>query len=251
MVSSAFVRSSYQRVVSILLLVSSHWQRTDADGGCAPCQPALVTDPAAQQSRVRRFRARFLVDPSRRSSLVAAAAPADGSLTWRQSVTAWAERHVGAIWFPWVLASIGFVDYFTLGAAGFILTPMLTIGMLASSPRRALLLIALLSAGCFAGSLAFSQLVGWLGVAERLAGTPQLQAARDLLLRHGVLAGALNTIFPLPTIPLLVATQAIEGPVMLILLSMAAGRLLRWGIMWTTIQGSRAAVRSFDAKDSK
>ena len=239
---AGFLRSSYQRAVNILLLLSSQWNAAAADSGRAPCQPVLAAD--AQ----RRFRARVLVDdplPGGSSLVAATATPAESASSWRQAVTSWAERHVGAAWFPWVLAAVGFADYFMLGAIGFILTPMLTIGMLASSPRRALLLIALLSAGCFAGSLAFSQCVGQLGVAERLAGTPQLQAARDLLLRHGVLAGALNTIFPLPTIPLIVATHAVEGQVLLILLAMAAGRLLRWSVMFATIQSSKAAVRSF------
>ena len=175
--------------------------------------------------------------------------PAHG---WRNALTSWGKKHVTAVWFPWALTSIGFIDYFTFGAVGFILTPLLTIALLASSPRRAALLIGLLSAGCFTGSLAFSQLVGWLGVSARLAGSPQLEAARGLLQRHGVLAGAMNTILPLPTIPLIVAAHALEAHIFLILLSMALGRLVRWSAMYATLYSGRRAMRSMgDAEAPK
>lgn len=164
---------------------------------------------------------------------------------WRSSVSEWAKKHVTTIWFPWLLALIGFLDYFLFGTLGFVLTPLLTVGLLASSPRHAILLIAWLSAGCFAGSLAFSQLVDWLDVSDRLQDSQQLVFARGLLERHGILAGAVNTVFPLPTIPLIVAAHALQVRVSLILISMSVGRLVRWGIMFITIHSSKTAARSF------
>ncbi|KAL1521889.1 hypothetical protein AB1Y20_021540 [Prymnesium parvum] len=163
---------------------------------------------------------------------------------WARKTVSWAEKHVNAKWFPWFLALVGFVDYFSFGAMGVIITPLLTIGLIASTPRRGWLLIGLLSAGCFAGSFAFSQLVEWLEVSRRLEGSTQLSVARDLLERHGILAGALNTIFPLPTIPLIVAAHALKVQIPLILLAMAFGRFVRWSTMFATIHSSKAVARS-------
>ena len=75
------------------------------------------------------------------------------------------------------------------------------------------------------------------------AGTQQLVYARQLLESHGMLAGVINTIFPLPTIPLIVAANALEVNVPGILLSMAVGRLLRWSTMYAIILSGRSVYR--------
>jgi len=179
---------------------------------------------------------------SRPVSLVAGAPGTD----WRSSVTQWAGRHAEASWFPWALAAIGFLDPFTL--CGFLLTPLLSLALMASDLCRALLLCTASSMGCLAGNYVFTLFIGRLGVSSKLTDTPQLAAARELLQRHGIIAGLFNTLFPLPTTPLIVAAQAADANVAGIILTMALGRSVRYAVLAATILSSRSLYRSVSSQ---
>ena len=156
----------------------------------------------------------------------------------------WAESHVQDDWFPWLLACIGFLDPFTM--CGFLLTPLLTLALVASSARRAVLLCAAASGGCLAGNYAFTLSIGTFGVAAKLARSPQwsgaVDACRDKLEAHGTLAGLLNTLLPFPTIPLLIAAQVVGANVRGILLTMALGRSIRYTVLAVAILGGREGL---------
>lgn len=159
-------------------------------------------------------------------------------------VLRWGERHANAPWFPWVLCLIGFLDPFTLSGA--LITPLLTLALLVSSLPSAIVLCAATSLGCWAGNFVFCALIGKLGVAAKLASSPQLALARDLLQKHGPLAAVLNTLFPaMPTIPLMVAAHALDpSRVPLILLALALGRGLRYASLVVATRATRHAATS-------
>jgi membrane protein YqaA with SNARE-associated domain len=164
-------------------------------------------------------------------------------------VVGWAERNANAAWFPWVLATIAFVDYFTLGMIGFVLTPLLTLALVATQDvRRAAALCLIADGGCWAGAFVFSRVLGRLNIATRLAGSPQLDVARRLLQRHGVLAGLMNTLLPLPTIPLIVAAQAVDANVEGILLTQAIGRAVRYVSIAVAIFSGRSVYKTVGSR---
>jgi membrane protein YqaA with SNARE-associated domain len=105
----------------------------------------------------------------------------------------------------------------------------------------AFVLCASVWAGCLAGNLAFVALIGRLGWAAKLADSPHLAVARDLLQRHGPIAGVMNTILPLPTVPLMVAAHVLKADETLIVLALAAGRAVRYVVLCSTILGGRSA----------
>ena len=146
---------------------------------------------------------------------------------------------VNTAWFPWVLAAIGFMDYFTF--CGVVLTPLLTLGLVAAtSLSRMVLLCTTASCGFLAGSFAFAFALDWLGLHGKLADSAQLAMARSLLQRHGLLAGLFNTLLPLPTMPLIVAARAVDANVPAILMSMAAGRTARYVALVGAVCSSRS-----------
>lgn len=158
-------------------------------------------------------------------------------------VTAWAEQHAAANWFPWMLALIGFGDYFVL--CGFLLTPLLTLALMAApGVQQMSVLCAFASAGCLAGSFAFSILMSRLGLTDKAAGSPQLAVAHTLLKRHGALAGVMNTLLPLPTIPLIIAAHAVGANVPWMLIAMAVGRAARYIALTFAILSSRKVARA-------
>ena len=57
------------------------------------------------------------------------------------------------------------------------------------------------------------------------------------------MAGVVNTILPLPTVPLMVAAHALQADVTLIVLALAAGRAVRYVGLTTTIFASRSAYK--------
>ena len=82
-----------------------------------------------------------------------------------------------------------------------------------------------------------------MGLAAKFAGSPHLATAGELLQRHGPIAGVMNTILPLPTVPLMVAAHAVEADVTLIVLALAAGRAVRYVVLTSTIFGGRSAYK--------
>ena len=156
-------------------------------------------------------------------------------------VTTWGERHATAAWYPWALGLIGFLDPFTL--CGFLITPLLTLALLAADLSRALVLCTAVSVGCLAGNACFCALIGRLGIAAKLANSPQLATARLLLQRHGLLAAVMNTVLPAPTIPLMVAAHVLDPTnVPAIILALALGRAIRYVLLVSTVFGSRRAA---------
>lgn len=156
-------------------------------------------------------------------------------------VSKWGERHAVAAWYPWALALIGFLDPFTL--CGFLITPLLTLALLAADLSRALVLCTAVSAGCLAGNACFCALIGRLGIATKLAASPQLATARSLLQRHGLLAAVMNTVLPAPTIPIMVAAHVLDpARVPAIILALALGRGIRYVLLVSTVFGSRKAA---------
>jgi len=146
---------------------------------------------------------------------------------------------VNTWWFPWALAAIGFMDYFTF--CGVVLSPLLTLGFMAApGHRRVVWLCTATSCGALAGSFAFANALDSLGLSGKLAGSEQLATARDLLQRHGLLAGLFNTLLPLPTIPLIVAARLVDANVPLMLLTMAAGRAVRYAAMFIAVSSGRS-----------
>lgn len=74
----------------------------------------------------------------------------------------------------------------------------------------------------------------------------QLVRARDLLQRHGSLAGLLNTLLPLPTIPLIVASVSVGVNVHMMLLAMTLGRTTRYVVLAVAILSSKRVARRLD-----
>ena len=113
------------------------------------------------------------------------------SETWRARVLEWGDTHASAAWFPCLLGFIGFMDPFTL--CGFLVTPLLTLGLCVADRSWAFVLCAAVWLGCLAGNLAFVALIGRLGLAAKFTGSPHLATAAELLQRHGPMAGVVNT----------------------------------------------------------
>lgn len=201
-----------------------------------PRQPSAL--PGARHCSPTDFISTTHLDGSlSRTQLLAAADP-----NWSARLREWAEANVSAPWFPWLLATIGFLDPFLM--CGFLLTPMLSLALIPADPVWAAVLCLSASGGCLLGGVAFTKLIGRLDVASKLQGSQALAVARELLQKHGVVAGLLNTILPLPVIPLLVAAQVAGTQVPLILIMMSLGRLTRYVCVYAAILASRAAYRS-------
>jgi len=166
--------------------------------GFTQSRPALVRRPADLHS----FRLG-------RAELRAAAEPTEAALAWHSRVLKWGDTHASAAWYPCLLGLIGFMDPFTL--CGFLVTPLLTLGVCVADRRWAFVLCAAVWAGCLAGNFAFVALIGRFSLATRLAGSVHLATAGELLQRHGPIAGVMNTILPLPTVPLMVAAHAVKA----------------------------------------
>lgn len=175
-------------------------------------------------------------------SVVSELRAAKKAISWPGMLLAWAEEHVNAPWFPLLLGVIGFLDPFTM--CGFMLTPLISLALLTADFPRAVVLCGAASSGCLAGGVVFTQLLGRLNVASKLEGSQALAVASELLRKHGVLAGVLNTLLPLPTIPLMLAAQIVGANVPLILVMMALGRLSRYVAVYAAIVASRVAYRS-------
>ena len=182
-------------------------------------------------------------------------AVAGRSEAWLARVLEWGDTHASAAWYPCLLGFIGFMDPFTL--CGFLVTPLLTLGLCVADRSWAFVLCAAVWLGCLAGNLAFVALIGRLGLAAKFTGSPHLATAAELLQRHGPMAGVVNpnpnpdpnhnpspspnqnpdpgrnpnsnpnpnpnpntnpnpdasqvnTILPLPTVPLMVAAHALQ-----------------------------------------
>ena len=143
-----------------------------------PSRPALVARRAARLHSSRLGRAELT-------------AAAGRSETWRARVLEWGDTHASAAWFPCLLGFIGFMDPFTL--CGFLVTPLLTLGLCVADRSWAFVLCAAVWLGCLAGNLAFVALIGRLGLAAKFTGSPHLATAAELLQRHGPMAGVVNT----------------------------------------------------------
>ena len=195
-------------------------------------------EPVRQTPIVVGLRRARLPPERRHRALLAESIQKDGFV---RRVTTWGERHATAAWYPWALALIGFLDPFTL--CGFLITPLLTLALLAADLRRALVLCTAVSGGCLAGNACFCALIGRLGIAAKLANSPQLATARSLLQRHGLLAAVMNTVLPAPTIPLMVAAHVLDPTnVPAIILALALGRAIRYVLLVSTVFGSRRAA---------
>lgn len=230
---------SSRRQPTLLLLLLLHILQCHADSSG---RPALLlrrttTNKKPSVRGVLRESGHAIV---RRGEYLQATKPA--SSTWRERLTAWAREHVDAPWFPWILAAIGFLDPFTM--CGFLLTPLLSIALLTADLPKACILCGAASGGCLIGGVLFTALLGRLRfLTASLEGSHALSVARELLLKHGVLAGVLNTLLPLPTVPLMVAAQLSGARVPTILAMMALGRLCRYVAVYVAIVGSREVYR--------
>ena len=219
-----------RRAAASLVFLLAFQQECEAD---SLARPALLRRPAEP----------IPTEPSRRE-LIAAKPTAQSP--WHEHVIKWGEKHASATWFPCVLAFIGFMDPFTL--CGFLVMPLLTLALLVSELPRALVLCASVWGGCLAGNFAFVALIGRLGLAAKLADSPHLEVARELLTKHGPVAGVMNTILPLPTVPLMVAAHVLKADETLIVLALAVGRAVRYVVLCSTIVGGRSAYKFAKAK---
>jgi len=196
-----------------------------------------AADGAAKSSSVQL--SEFASPSTGRESIGAKAAPRG----WVGKIKGWAEENTAAPWFPWVLAIIGFLDSFTL--CGFLLTPLLSLALMASDAVRATVLCSAASCGCLAGNGLLAFALRRLGMSITLP-DGQLVRARDLLQRHGSLAGLLNTLLPLPTIPLIVASVSVGVNVHMMLLAMTLGRTTRYVVLAVAILSSKRVARRLD-----
>eukprot|EP00927_Polykrikos_kofoidii_P059360 TRINITY_DN54523_c0_g1_i1.p1 TRINITY_DN54523_c0_g1~~TRINITY_DN54523_c0_g1_i1.p1 ORF type:complete len:227 (-),score=32.72 TRINITY_DN54523_c0_g1_i1:152-784(-) len=165
------------------------------------------------------------------------------SSVWRSNLSAWASTKVGAWWFPWFLASINFVDYFCF--IGFVSPVLQGVAFANVRASRAALICCMCAIGGFLGSWCLMLTVIYFDMSSKFIDADKLADASDLLGRWGIIAGLINGVSPLPSVPFVVAAATIESNhmrVVVMLAFMSFGRFLKYVGLFVAIVTGQTAV---------
>ncbi|CAE8624949.1 unnamed protein product [Polarella glacialis] len=164
---------------------------------------------------------------------------------WRQSLSTWASAKVEAAWFPYLLATMNFLDYFCL--LGFFVPPLQSVAFANLTTKKSLMICGLCATGGFLGSGCLVVVLAHFDLMSGRITEAQAAYAGELLRSWGPLAGLINGCSPLPAIPLIVATAAVETSlwrVVLVLLLLHVGRYLKFVGLLVMIRSGKAALAS-------
>jgi membrane protein YqaA with SNARE-associated domain len=159
---------------------------------------------------------------------------------------------VQAWWFPWLLFSLNFLDYFCL--VGFVVPVLQGVAFIQVRAIRCGMICSLCACGGFLGSWCLVLAIDNLQLLGAKVDPSKYEFAANLVKDWGPLAGLINGASPLPNIPLILAATALEANrwrVLLTLFLMSVGRFLKYSAMAITLRAGKAAAAAFTSGEAE